>query len=196
MCETADTHWQLQRNYLPCSCRFIHVYYIMPSSLRQLGPKPVLEQPPEPPPQQTQQAMHKPMPPAHMVFVKPYLTPLLKTTQPNITPEYLQKHGIRRRRLDFYSGATLLPTLPKPDPTAQAYTQLFPYGDMVECVRHNKPWTSWDNGPHHTLHYDENLDGWWHALSITRHLNRFLEGHYDSDNSLGLISTTGWEAVG
>ena len=168
----------------------------MSSSLRQLGPKPDLEQPQEPPPLQPEQATHKPIPPAHTAFVKPHLTPLLKTTETYIGPEFLQKHGIRRRRLDFYSGATLLSNLHKRDATSQAYTQLFRYEDMVKAVRNNRPWTSWNNGPPHVLHYDENLDGWWHAFSIARHLDTFLRGHYDSDNSLGLIYTTGWERQG
>lgn len=119
---TSRTH-SIARPHLPSGC-------IMPPSRRAPGPAPVPAGPPEAEPQPQPQEPSTSEHPPHTLFVKSHLAPLLKITDPYVSPDYIRAHGIKCRRLDFKSGATLLPRLHKPDPSARAFTRLFPYQDI------------------------------------------------------------------
>lgn len=99
--------------------------YMMPSSCRSFGPEPIRDQPPNTEleqQQQQQQAMSKPSTlspaslPALAILVKGALAPLFKTTDPYLSPAYLENHRIKVRRLDFESGVTLDRAGRKADP--------------------------------------------------------------------------------
>lgn len=174
--------------------------YIMPSSCRPLSPEPLRDQPPNTEPkqqQQQQQAKPKPStsalaaPPALALFVRAPLAPLLKTTDPHLSPAYLEDHRIKCRRLDFESGATLDRAGRKADPNAKRYTRLVPPQEMQEAVNKTQPWISPHYGTLKTLHWDEGLDGWWHAYIIGNHLSMYLDSNKNGDIP-GLIESTGW----
>lgn len=119
------------------------------------------------------------------MFIKRPLSPLVKTTDSYVSPEFLQKYGIKVRPLDFDSGAVLDPKTREPDPSARAYTQLFPREAMQAYLRTNWPC------PDDPLHWDECLDGWWHAYHIGNHLATCLRSSQGDSDILGLVQTIG-----
>lgn len=149
--------------------------YMMPSSCRSFGPEPIRDQPPNTEleqQQQQQQAMSKPSTlspaslPALAILVKGALAPLFKTTDPYLSPAYLENHRIKVRRLDFESGVTLDRAGRKADPYAKKYTQIVPSHKMEKAVGKTRPWISPHYGTVRSLVWDESLDNWWHAYVI------------------------------
>ena len=120
--------------------------------------------------------------PAHMLFVRAPLAPMLKPEGDYVSPEYIKKYDIKVRHLDFESGVIRDSKTHARDPEARTFTLPPSRSEMLGLLETTKPWVA--DGEVQTLHYDESLDDWWHAFLIGQHLNRFLDGH--CENRLGL----------
>ena len=129
--------------------------------------------------------------PAHILFAKRLVRPLLKTSDPYVSPSYLQDFHVKCRRFDLYTGATFDPRTGKPDPSARVFTQPISEKSMERAVNATRPWVT-DIDDNRTLHWDEDLDDWWHAFQIGNHLDTYLVNNYNQ-NLPGLLGGTGWQ---
>ena len=119
--------------------------------------------------------------PAHMLFARTCLAPLLKSVKPYVSPEYIEKYSIKVRDLDFESGVVRDPKTHQPDPEARTFTLPFSRKKMQALLDNKKPWICWTNGEARPLSYDPSLDDWWHAYRIGMHLDVYLADHHSGD---------------
>lgn len=171
----------------------------MPSTRRPSGPQPVRGTPPQDEPQRRDEAVQNsdhpgPRLPPHAIFARAWLTPLLTTSEPYLSDEYVHKFGIRRRRLDIFSGLAMRPGTQQPASRSTAFMRPMALDDVRTAVEEKRPWISSTYGSSHSLSWDENIDNWWQAYWIAEHIMMYARSHSD-EWKLGLVYSTGWEGM-
>lgn len=132
--------------------------------------------------------------PAQTVFVRTCLTPLLTTTKPYISDDYLDKFQVECHRLDLFSGLAVRRGTQQPDPQSRAFTRPMPLEDVRSAIETNRAWISPTYGYPELLLWGEKIDNWWQAFQIAEHLDMYLRSNCDPWKS-GLIRTTGWQGL-
>ena len=133
--------------------------------------------------------------PAHVLFIRSRILPVLKSKDPYLSSEYMEEHCIESRRMDLYTGRPLSLENGEPDESSELFTQLYSWDAMDRAIEENKPWKDSSDDDEHHLEWDPDLHAWWKAVMTGRVLNRYLSGHHMEalEDVCGVLDDTNWE---